>query len=82
MSEVKDPGIKLFGKTIALLDISAADCGGACLAPSSDPAGRDGPTQDHPSSSNSSPEEDDLTRAGEEQEPEKVWVGLVVFNSK
>ncbi|CAK9142509.1 unnamed protein product [Ilex paraguariensis] len=74
MSEVKDPAIKLFGKTIPLPEISAtaaAEGGGAHLTTCSDFPGDDGPTQGHPSSPNSSHDEDSMSRAGEEQDPEK-----------
>lgn len=63
ISELKDPAIKLFGKTIKLPDIPAvtaatADCGGAL------PAAADGGYSEDPSS----PEEDNSNGVGEDQE--------------
>lgn len=85
MSEAKDPAIKLFGKTIQLPEIVApvVDSGGVNPSSSAEAPLHDGPpSEDRPSSPNSSTEEHNSDGVGEEQEAEKVWFGLIVFSYK
>lgn len=82
MSEVKDPKIKLFGKTIELPETSselavelaaaaaAEKVGGA--APSCDAAGEDTSIQEAPCSSNSMIEESNSSGDADNPEPNKV----------
>lgn len=82
MSEAKDPAIKLFGKTIQLPEIVApvVDSGGVNPSSSAEAPLHDGPpSEDRPSSPNSSTEEHNSDGVGEEQEAEKVWFGLIVL---
>lgn len=74
MSEVKDPKIKLFGKTIELPETSSAAAAEKVgeAAHSCDAAGEDSSIQDAPCSSNSMIEESNLNGDAEKQEPEKV----------
>lgn len=70
MSEVKDPTIKLFGKTIELPE-TAADSGGDVSVHYS--AGEDGSNQEPACSSDSMLEDGDFNRDVEEQESREVW---------
>ncbi|KAL3526532.1 hypothetical protein ACH5RR_011188 [Cinchona calisaya] len=77
MSEVKDPAIKLFGKTIQMPETpraeasSASECGGDASAHSNDVSGDDNLVQHRSCSPNSLPEEGNLDRSGAEEESEK-----------
>ncbi|XP_059640673.1 cyclic dof factor 2-like [Cornus florida] len=63
MSEAKDPAIKLFGKTIPLPEAPADSPGsGGAATP---------PIDECPGSPNSSPENAETDRVGDQQEPEK-----------
>ncbi|KAI3452293.1 hypothetical protein Pfo_008958 [Paulownia fortunei] len=78
MSEVKDPKIKLFGKTIELPDNSAAaaaETGGPVSAQSCEAAGEESLNQDPSCSSDSMLEDSNLNRDAEEQESRKSLSG-------
>ncbi|KAL3813387.1 hypothetical protein ACJIZ3_014655 [Penstemon smallii] len=80
MFEVKDPKIKLFGKTIELPEISAgsaaAESGGAGgSVQSSDAVGEDASNQDPPCSSDSMLEDSNFNGDTEEQESDKNLSG-------
>lgn len=82
MSEVKDPKIKLFGKTIELLETAAAaaaDSGGDVLAHCCEAAGEDGSNQELACSSDSMLEDGDFSRDVEEQESREVWIEIDKF---
>ncbi|XP_011098639.1 cyclic dof factor 2-like [Sesamum indicum] len=77
MSEVKDPKLKLFGKTIELPDTfaAAAESGGPVSAQTFEGAGEDSLNQDPPCSSNSMLEDSSFNRDGEDQESFKSLSG-------
>ncbi|KAA8547980.1 hypothetical protein F0562_004409 [Nyssa sinensis] len=85
MSEVKDPAIKLFGKTIPLSETQAlgAVSGRAPPPASSDPPSDDSPNEDPPPpTSNASAENNDTNRVGEEQQPDKEPSGGRLTDTK
>ncbi|CAI9109719.1 OLC1v1009593C1 [Oldenlandia corymbosa var. corymbosa] len=81
MSDLKDPAIKLFGKTIQLPDIPAAaaaadsECDGAVSAQSFEVSGDESLVQDCPCSTNSLPEDSNLETTTHEEDTEKVSKG-------
>ncbi|KAH6830409.1 hypothetical protein C2S53_007575 [Perilla frutescens var. hirtella] len=72
MSEVKDPKIKLFGRTIELPETAAAEESGLQCC---DAAGEDGSNQEPPCSSDSMLEDDNLNRDVEELESRESLSG-------
>ncbi|PIN04837.1 hypothetical protein CDL12_22626 [Handroanthus impetiginosus] len=85
MSEVKDPKIKLFGKTIELPETATAvaeESGGAVSAQSCEVAVEDSLNQDPPCSSNSMLEDSNMNRDAEEQEASKTLSGPEQDNAK
>lgn len=82
MSEVKDPKIKLFGKTIELPETAAAAAaisGGAVSAQSCEAAGEDSSNQEPPCSSDSMLQDDNLNGDVEEQDSHEVWFFKSIF---
>lgn len=90
MSEVKDPAIKLFGKTIQIPDIpvtapeEASECGEDAPTQSTDTSVGDASIQHIPSSPNSLPEDTSFNRSEAEQDVDKVrlWVVILHFLNK
>lgn len=86
MSEVKDPAIKLFGKTIQLPDIpvtapaEASECGEDAPAHSTDTSVGDASIQHIPSSPNSLPEDTSFNRSEAEQGVDKVRLWVVILH--
>lgn len=80
-SEVKDPNIKFFGKSIGLPETFAATAAVAIceVAHSCDVAGEESSIQDFPCSSNSMFEESNLNGDAEDQEANKVLTRIYCF---